>query len=76
MLGKLMVAAICALAAATAPARAQSVAKPVVTIRADQPGATISRDIFGQFAEMLGEGIIGGAHCIEGRFNQHLRRAR
>ncbi|HEX7743526.1 MAG TPA: alpha-L-arabinofuranosidase C-terminal domain-containing protein, partial [Sphingobium sp.] len=31
-----------------------------LTIRADQPGATINRDIFGQFAEQLGEGIYGG----------------
>lgn len=31
-----------------------------VTIAADQPGATISRQIFGQFAEHLGTGIYGG----------------
>lgn len=31
-----------------------------LTIHADQPGATISRDIFGQFAEMLGNGVEGG----------------
>jgi alpha-L-arabinofuranosidase len=37
------------------------VAQPVpIQIAADKPGATISRDIFGQFAEMLGEGIYGG----------------
>jgi alpha-L-arabinofuranosidase len=30
------------------------------TLRADQPGATISRYIFGQFAEHLGFGIYGG----------------
>jgi alpha-L-arabinofuranosidase len=29
-------------------------------IAADKPGPAISRDIFGQFAEMLGEGIYGG----------------
>ncbi len=31
-----------------------------LTIRADQPGATIDRRIFGQFAEHLGTGIYGG----------------
>ena len=31
-----------------------------LTIQADQPGATINRDIFGQFAEHLGTGIYGG----------------
>jgi alpha-L-arabinofuranosidase len=44
-----------------APARAQS--PPVglsLTIHADQPGAVINRDIFGQFAEHLGTGIYGG----------------
>jgi alpha-L-arabinofuranosidase len=30
------------------------------TLNADQPGATISRNIFGQFAEHLGFGIYGG----------------
>ena len=29
-------------------------------IKADQPGAIINRDIFGQFAEHLGRGIYGG----------------
>ena len=45
-----------------AQAAAQS-SKPVevaVTIRADQPGATISRHIYGQFAEHLGAGIYEG----------------
>ena len=32
----------------------------LLTIQADQPGATINRDIFGQFAEHLGRGIYGG----------------
>jgi alpha-N-arabinofuranosidase len=31
-----------------------------VTIQADKPGATINRQIFGQFAEHLGTGIYGG----------------
>ena len=39
-----------------APARADVVAD----IHADQTGPTISPDIFGQFAEMLGEGVNGG----------------
>jgi len=30
------------------------------TLRADQPGETVSRNIFGQFAEHLGFGIYGG----------------
>ena len=32
----------------------------VMTIAADKPGAVINRDIFGQFAEHLGEGIYPG----------------
>src|ERR1700753_2955913 len=31
-----------------------------LTVRANQSGPTISRDIFGQFAEHLGSGIYGG----------------
>ncbi|MBP6580169.1 MAG: alpha-N-arabinofuranosidase [Sphingorhabdus sp.] len=31
-----------------------------LTIQANQPGSTINRDIFGQFAEHLGTGIYGG----------------
>ena len=58
---------------ASTPALAQTDAKPVappvaevqaepgpLTIEADKPGATINRDIFGQFAEHLGTGIYGG----------------
>ena len=44
-----------------APAPVQPVIAPgVLTVRADQPGAIISRDIFGQFAEHLGRGIYEG----------------
>jgi alpha-N-arabinofuranosidase len=44
-----------------AGAHAQSSAVSTsVTIRADQPGATISRNIYGQFAEHLGAGIYEG----------------
>ena len=58
---------------ASTPALAQTDAKPVappvaevqaepgpLTIETDKPGATINRDIFGQFAEHLGTGIYGG----------------
>ena len=31
-----------------------------LTVQADKPGPVINRDIFGQFAEHLGEGIYGG----------------
>jgi len=51
------------LAATGAPASAQELPAadaPVLTLRVDDPGPKISRDIFGQFAEMLGEGIYGG----------------
>jgi alpha-L-arabinofuranosidase len=46
------------LLAATPAAQAQ--APQTITIRADAAGPTISADIFGQFAEQLGEGIYGG----------------
>jgi alpha-L-arabinofuranosidase len=56
---------------ASAPALAQTASAPApvaevqaepgpLTIEADKPGATINRDIFGQFAEHLGTGIYGG----------------
>ena len=31
-----------------------------ITLHPEKPGSTISRDIFGQFAEQLGNGIYGG----------------
>src|SRR5690242_2927395 len=38
-----------------------AVAEPILaTVAADQPGPVISREIFGQFAEHLGEGIYSG----------------
>jgi alpha-N-arabinofuranosidase len=53
-----------ALLAFAAPAEAQAQprdAGPIaLTVRANQGGPTISRDIFGQFAEHLGAGIYGG----------------
>jgi alpha-L-arabinofuranosidase len=43
------------------PAAAQTGPAPIrADVAADKPGPVISRDIFGQFAEMLGEGIMGG----------------
>ena len=56
---------------ASTPALAQTASTPApvaevqaepgpLTIEADKPGATINRDIFGQFAEHLGTGIYGG----------------
>ena len=43
------------------PVLAEAADAPVaVTIRPDQPGARISRDLFGQFAEQLGTGNYGG----------------
>ncbi len=47
-------------AAAPAAAPAPEVAPGTLTVLIDQPGAEINRDIFGQFAEHLGEGIYGG----------------
>lgn len=47
--------------AQTTPAPATAPAAPgPLTIQADKPGAIINRDIFGQFAEHLGQGIYGG----------------
>jgi len=45
---------------ATGMASAQDKATATATLRADQPGETVSRYIFGQFAEHLGYGIYGG----------------
>jgi alpha-L-arabinofuranosidase len=51
-------AAACLLSMLALPAAASS---PVnITIHADQPGATIDRHIYGQFAEHLGRGIYEG----------------
>ncbi len=53
--------AMLALAVVAAPAAAQGSGEPTtVTVDAAHPGATINRDIFGQFAEHLGTGIYGG----------------
>jgi len=58
---KSMAAVLFAVLAGAAIAEAQT--QPVavtVTIRADQPGAKIDRNIYGQFAEHLGRGIYEG----------------
>src|SRR4051794_4905461 len=57
---KLFAALVGASLMVSAPAVAQPVAPVAVTIDATHPGAKISRDIFGQFAEHLGTGIYGG----------------
>lgn len=49
---------LCAIV--SGPVAAQSTSAATAVVRADQPGPTINRDIFGQFAEMLGNGIYGG----------------
>lgn len=45
--------------APVAPAPAAPVPLGELTVKVDQPGAVINRDIFGQFAEHLGNGIYG-----------------
>jgi alpha-N-arabinofuranosidase len=57
------IGAVCAaLATFAAPAAAQNnpLVNVQVTIRADQPGAVIHRNVYGQFAEHLGAGIYEG----------------
>lgn len=48
------------LALASLPAHALNNVSGSLTIRPDRSGPVISRDVFGQFAEHLGEGIYGG----------------
>jgi alpha-L-arabinofuranosidase len=62
-----------ALALAAAPLVAQPVA---VTVDAAKPGAVIDRNIFGQFAEMLGEGIYGGVWVGPGSTIPNVRGIR
>lgn len=53
--------ALAGLMSLAGPANAQTPAAPIpLTVEADKPGPVINRDVFGQFAEMLGEGIYGG----------------
>lgn len=59
-----MAAAMAAGAMLTAPtARAETTPPPgeaALVLHAGQPGPKISRDIYGQFSEMLGHGVYGG----------------
>ena len=53
-----VVAAAAVLMSATTPIHAQTAATGVsLEVHAGEPGPTINRDIFSQFAEHLGEGI-------------------
>lgn len=52
--------ALAAAMSVTATAAAQGAQTVEAALRADQPGQTYSRNIFGQFAEHLGFGIYGG----------------
>lgn len=63
--GMLAGAAILAALTWSLSAQAQTAPQPsaapgTLTVEADKPGPVISRDIFGQFAEHLGQGIYGG----------------
>jgi alpha-N-arabinofuranosidase len=51
---------LASIAAWTLPASAQQAPAATAVIHADQPGATIDRHIYGQFAEHLGRGIAEG----------------
>ena len=51
---------IASMAACTTTALGKSPVNVSVTIRADQPGATINPNVYGQFAEHLGAGIYEG----------------
>jgi alpha-N-arabinofuranosidase len=44
---------------------AESVPDTTVTIHADNPGATINKNVYGQFSEHLGSGIYGGIYVGE-----------
>lgn len=54
------IAMIAAVLALILPAAASERASITATLRADRPQGTVSRHIFGQFAEHLGTGIYGG----------------
>ncbi len=56
----LMSGVIAALVASAGVGRAAPTEAPGLVVRTDQPGPVISREIFGQFSEHLGEGIYGG----------------
>jgi alpha-N-arabinofuranosidase len=56
----LAVMGVAAFVAGSVTARAADAVQVSVTIRADQPGATINPNVYGQFAEHLGAGIYEG----------------
>ncbi|MEY2926014.1 MAG: hypothetical protein RL367_491, partial [Pseudomonadota bacterium] len=58
--GQVAILAAIAIALANAAPVAAQTTPATLTVQADKPGAVINRDIFGQFAEHLGEGIYGG----------------
>jgi alpha-L-arabinofuranosidase len=60
MTRKILLAISLALTAVSAPVLAQSSKVIPLTLDASQTGPVINRDIFGQFAEHLGEGVYGG----------------
>jgi alpha-L-arabinofuranosidase len=54
---------ICIAAVATMLLASSAFAAPAsLTIRADRPGPTINKYVYGQFSEMLGSGIYGGIY--------------
>ncbi len=83
MTNRLLLAAAMVALASSAPVLAQSAPAPAapatpstLTVQADKPGATINRDIFGQFAEHLGEGIYGGVWVGKGSSIPNVRGIR
>ncbi|TWH05042.1 MULTISPECIES: alpha-N-arabinofuranosidase [Pseudoxanthomonas] len=60
MLKKTLITLTLAIALPAAGASAQDKVQASATLHADQPGDTVSRYLFGQFAEHLGYGIYGG----------------
>ena len=64
-------------AQASTPGEGQtSPTTPSLTVHADQTGPIISRDLFGQFAEHLGEGIYGGVWVGKGSSIPNVRGIR
>ena len=62
------------LTAAPVTAQSDAAIRASVTVHADQPGATIHRNVYGQFAEHLGSGIYGGVWVGEdSRYPEHAR---
>jgi alpha-L-arabinofuranosidase len=57
-----LLAGALSLPAAAAPPASKAT---TIAIHADRPGATINKDVYGQFAEHLGSGIYGGIYVGE-----------